>query len=338
MLCVDERRRQQLQYIGLTEEDLQYLSRQRPHFEAIADAVVDQLYGNIYDQPELARIIDGHSTVEKLKETQRWYFLTLTEGTIDTEFIERRLKIGRIHSQIGLTTDWYLGTYMLYLDIAVQHFRRVAPEEWMNIVLSLSKMFNFDSQLVLEVYEFEEKRKVQQLSEERKATLAKVNQAVQELAAMIVELSESSRSAADNAARAADVQERAYRKVDELHGKVEQIRDVGEMLRDISDQTHLLGLNAAIEAAHASEYGRGFGIVADEIRKLASRSKASLETIRGTLQNITEMLSEVKRDSETAAALARSQAASSQELTAFVGVLEHVTAELETMAEADRLK
>ena len=331
MLNVNEQRKLQLRYLGITEEDLLSLSQQRKRFEMIVDDVVDQLYDKICSQPELARIIDSHSTVERLKETQRWYFLTLADGKIDMEFIERRLQIGKIHSKIGLTTDWYLGTYMLYLDLAIQHFQKVLPDGWTKLILSLAKMFNFDSQLVLEAYESEERRKVMELYEERKTTLAKVNHAVQELASMVVQLGESSRSLSGNAMHASEVQERAYQSTDVLHDKVDEIREIGGMLQEISDQTHLLGLNAAIEAAHANEHGRGFGIVADEIRKLAAKSKESLNAIRSTLQEISDLISEVKKDAETAAALSRSQAESSRELAAFAGMLENVVKELESM-------
>ncbi|GIQ69497.1 chemotaxis protein [Xylanibacillus composti] len=329
MIQLDEQRMTQLEYIGLTEEDLGYLSRQRQHFEAITDKVVDQLYDKIYAQPELAKIIDSNSTIERLKETQRWYFMTMVDGKIDMEFIERRLYIGKLHSRIGLTTEWYLGTYMLYLDIAVQNLQKVAPDNWMTIILSLSKMFNLDSQLVLEAYEHDEKQKIQVLYEERKETLAKVNRAVQELASMMVELSGSSQSVADSAIQTAELQDKAHEKVNKLHTKIGEISQVGSILQEISDQTHLLGLNAAIEAAHAGEHGRGFGVVADEIRKLAANSKGSLEVIKATLQEISEELREVMKDSEVTSALAREQAASSEELSSFVNMIETVTNELE---------
>lgn len=331
MIQVTESRRKQLEYTGITEEDLNYLREQREHFAAITEIVVDHLYDHIYEQPELVAIITKNSTIERLKETQRWYFMTMVEGHIDMEFIEKRLIIGKVHSRIGLTTNWYLGTYMAYLDIAVQSLQKVAPEQWMRITLSLTKIFNLDSQFVLEAYECDEKKKIQDLSDERDVTLTKVNKAVQDLVLMMVELSESSQTIADTATHTADLQDQAYNKVDLLRTRVGEITAVGNLLQQVSDQTHLLGLNAAIEAAHAGEFGRGFGVVADEIRKLATHSKDSLKDIKSKINEIASVLHEVMQDSERTTVLAREQAASSQELTAFVNMIESVTEQLENI-------
>ena len=331
MIQVSESRRKQIDYTGITEDDLVYLKSQEVHFKAITEIVVDQLYDRINDQPELVKIINEHSTIERLKVTQRWYFLSMVEGKIDDDFIEKRLYIGKIHSRIGLTTDWYLGTYMKYLNAAVLNFKQVAPNHWMQIILSLSKMFNFDSQLVLEAYEQDEKNKIQNLSDERQTILSKVNRVVQELATMIVELNGSSQTVADSATHTAELQDKAFNRIELLHTKIEEINAVGSLLQEVSDQTHLLGLNAAIEAAHAGDYGRGFGVVADEIRKLAAHSKDSLKIINEKLKEIAIVLSEVMQDSELTSRYAREQAASSQELTSFVSMIELVTSELENM-------
>jgi heme-based aerotactic transducer len=331
MIDVTAARGQQIAYIGITEQDLSYLHEQQEHFAAVTDIVVDRLYDHVIEQPELVGILNENTTIERLKETQRWYFMSMVGGKIDMEFIQRRLVIGNIHSRIGLTTDWYLGTYMVYLDMAIQSFQRLVPEKWTKIILTLSKMFNLDSQLVLEAYNSDEKRKIQHISDQRQEMLSKVNKSVQDLASMMVELSSSSQSVADTANDTAELQEKALTKVVTLRSKINDISEVGTLLQEVSDQTHLLGLNAAIEAAHAGELGLGFGVVADEIRKLATHSKDSIKEIKITLNDISKVLHEIMGDSENTTRLAREQAASSQELTSFVNMIESVTTDLENI-------
>lgn len=329
MIQVDSLREKQITYLGLTEHDVSYLHEQRNHFAAITEQVVDQLYDFILTQPQLAAIINKHSNIERLKQTQRWYFMTLADGRIDEEFIAKRLEIGKIHSRIGLTTDWYLGTYMRYLDISVQQLRRIAPEQWVDIILSLSKMFNFDSQLVLEAYQQQEQNKVQLLYEERQLTITKVTEAVQKLVAMMAELSANSQTVSDSALNTAHIQEKAHEKVSALQLKIGEVNQMGELLQEISDRTHLLGLNAAIEAAHAGSYGSGFSIVANEIRKLAAHSRTSLDTIKDTLAEITAILAGIMQDADETSQLAKDQAASSQELATFTNIIAAITQELE---------
>ena len=77
-----------------------------------------------------------------------------------------------------------------------------------------------------------------------------------------------------------------------LNDEARKIDDMVVMIKNIADQTNLLALNASIEAARAGEHGRGFSVVAEEIKKLAENSKEQVEFIRGTVNSLTDKISD----------------------------------------------
>ncbi|NPV92725.1 MAG: methyl-accepting chemotaxis protein [Firmicutes bacterium] len=140
---------------------------------------------------------------------------------------------------------------------------------------------------------------------------SKLSANIQEVSAVMQEVAASAGEVSTNEGILAE-------KVQEVARISQEINEVLDFIKNVADQTKMLGLNAAIEAARAGEHGRGFGVVAEEIRKLSDQSKETADRIRKLTMDISDKIETINQASEGTLKQSQEQAAATEEVTASV--------------------
>lgn len=104
--------------------------------------------------------------------------------------------------------------------------------------------------------------------------------------------------------------------------------EIVQLMRHIADQTKILGLNGAIKAARAGEYGRGFTVITQEIRRLSDESKTSAKQVASSLEQVVKTIKSISQESQETNAVSEAQAAAIEEIAALTqemaGKLDHL--------------
>ncbi|MDF2557282.1 MAG: methyl-accepting chemotaxis protein [Bacillales bacterium] len=305
----------QLLIIGLGNRDLAIAKKIQPFIQEHLDTITTNYYNEIQKEASLLKIIKDNSTVDRLKKTLTRHLFELFDGKIDHNFINQRITIAHVHVKIGLKTKWYMAAFQSLFSTFVEILNKyiLDKDELLEAIHVVSKLLNLEQQLVLEAYE-EEVERIKKEEQAKKQIRERVTQNVQDLSAiaeetsvsvlslskktgLLVELATSGVQSAEKVehrskegklgideqlAQMNTISENSIhitKEVEDLQRISSEINEVVILVKEIADQLNLLALNASIESARAGVEGRGFSVVANEVKKLAEKTKSSVSNV-----------------------------------------------------------
>lgn len=161
------------------------------------------------------------------------------------------------------------------------------------------------------------------LANELKEVVKTLDEGIASISASIQQITASSNDVAA-------MQSQLNEEIKEVQQLVEKINQVMGFIKEISEQTNMLGLNAAIEAARAGELGRGFSVVAEEIRKLSDASKKTVVQVQELTNHIYSSINKTSTASNSSLTIVQQTAAATQEVNASI---EEITAMAQKLSQ-----
>jgi len=143
--------------LGFTGEDVERLLDCRDIAVRDVDQIVDTFYANQLETTEISLLIGDAETLQRLRMSMRRYILELFEGYYDAEYVNKRLRIGKVHNRIGVSPKLYISAITLLEGILIAHLDNVAGDDGDRSLTegrrsALHKLLMFDVQLVFDTY------------------------------------------------------------------------------------------------------------------------------------------------------------------------------------------
>lgn len=233
----------------------------------------------------------ANSITSRIRVMRR-YLMELKE----TKNINQELKLGKSTDEIGVIG----GVLNEFLDSIRQVFAQLSPQSKENLKTAQNLLNSANSVMTRTNEGFELSSKTEATGEEveitLKRSLEKTNSTMHDILSAKEELDKVSNLITDfsgSIKKDAELQEDLVQNVTMLDKEAQNVKGILNAIDDIAAQTNLLALNAAIEAARAGEHGRGFAVVADEVRQLAERTQHSLNEIDVIINTIVQSINGV---------------------------------------------
>ena len=280
------------------------------------DDVLDELYDHALAHDTTAKLFAGHN-IDGLKAVQKTHWELTFKNGFGTAYEERAYRIGHSHAKIGLAPSIFTDSYGFMMERLVHRIlasgkltkHSVCAEKMQEIThvifRDLSRVLDIYYQ-VLEERRVKASQYVLDQSREFSQRMSLVSDDVQSVATAVDQMDGSisniSKNVDESSSYVRAASERANSAAESMQSVSTASEEIGSFLSiitEIADKTKLLAVNAAIEAARAGDAGKGFTVVADEVRQLAEGTENGARDVARKVEEIQRAVGGLQRTIES---------------------------------------
>jgi len=357
-----------LDFVGYTADKRALLAEARDTIQTALAPALDRLYTQIAAHPETARMFSGQSHITKAKQLQSEHWAHLSGAAFDADYVERVKRIGARHAQIGLTPQWYIGSYAIILDSMIESFAameggprlpfgRRKPDPRFNQLRAIVTAALIDLEMSVSIY-FEQEQagraKAMEALQERETALSgllgAINETVEAIRTGSQEIAQASgdlsrrteANAASLAETAASVQEMDQR-LKATAGNARRTVERADGAKATVDTGRAITEQAVAAMERVSDSAKGIDSVIEGLDKIAFQTRvlamnAAVEAGRAGEAGrgfavVADLVSALAMRAEEEAGRARDQLTATQaDIVAAVGMVEKVDGALSNIS------
>jgi hemoglobin-like flavoprotein len=305
---------QMLAFLALTPADREAIKAFKPLLQQHINAILERFYQHVMAEPAMAKMIGNPAMIPRLMQAQANHWATLFDAQFDAAYVDRVRRVGDAHYRIGLEPSWFIAAYQFVLAELQALLKVEQPTETpetppADVANAVQKAVFFDMMVIIEAYNVAVREAAYAELQGDIATIHSYTQtmtdaaidlntacdasatAVEQLSSSLVDVSTQAGQAASTASQGHDVSQAMREQMTQLDTKAQHISRVVDVIQAIAEQTNLLALNATIQASKAGEQGKGFMVVANEVKQLSVQSSESAQAIRTQLGELQDEVS-----------------------------------------------
>lgn len=260
-LQVGKRPTERLYFLNVEQETLQYVKEAGTYILPHMNNIIDDFYDNLLKDDYLANMINEHSNVNNLKVTLRKYLEQFFTGDVSEDYVETRVKVGEVHSEINLSANYFImGHNLIVQSMTTILMEQLSsrPDRMIKLVLAVQKLAAFDQQLIVDVYyettfkvflheisgmlnnvtELDITQDLIESMEEQIMEAHSVTAATEEMSSSIQEVSDHAVRVAEGTRDAVESAENSQKVID---GALQDIEEVGQVYDVVMEDVNQLG-------------------------------------------------------------------------------------------------